>query len=306
MGLKGILPVLPTPYAIGGEIDPEAMRRVVRFALSAGVNGVVYPGFASEVGELSSKERGEMLRAVVEEIDDATTVIAGGTAGTIKAVVRCGKQASDLGIRFMMIQPPINLGRNSESVVSFMRSVAEALSGMKFVFQNAPAPRGSDIPPETIVRIAEQVPEIAYVKEETLPPGPAVKRILANRPPSLKGVIGGGGARMILEEYANGACAAMPAVEIADVHVALDKAWRSGRKAEAQGIFNRTVPLLSLQATYRMRLTKHVLVRRGVLRNSVVRSNLVELDAGGTRQIDLNLEDLGIVAETDGRQADAA
>lgn len=306
MDLKGILPVLPTPYNIDGDVDPAAMRRVVRFALSAGVNGVVYPGFASEVGELSSKERGEMLRTVVEEIDDATTVIAGGTAETIKAVVRCGKQASDLGIRLMMIQPPINLGRNSESVVSFMRNVAEALSGMKFVFQNAPAPRGSDIPPETIVRIAEQVPEIEYVKEETLPPGPAVKQILANRPPSLKGVIGGGGARMILEEYANGACAAMPAVEIADVHVALDKAWRSGRKDEAKGIFNRTVPLLSLQAMYRMRLTKHVLVRRGVLRNSVVRSNLVELDAGGTRQIDLNLEDLGIVAETAGRQADAA
>ena len=54
---------------------------------------------------------------------------------------------------------------------------------MQFVFQNAPAPRGSDIPPETIVRIAEKVPEIAYVKEETLPPGPAVKKILANRPP---------------------------------------------------------------------------------------------------------------------------
>ena len=111
---------------------------------------------------------------------------------------------------------------------------------------------------------------------------------------------------MILEEYANGACAAMPAVEIADVHAALDKAWRSGRTDEARRIFDRTVPLLSLQAMYRMRLTKHVLVRRGVLRNSIVRSNLIELDAGGMRQIDLNLEDLGIVAETGGRQADAA
>ena len=306
MDLKGILPVLPTPYAVDGQVDPAAMRRVVRFALSAGVNGVVYPGFASEVGELSLEERGEMLRAVVEEIDDAATVIAGGTAETIKAVVRCGRQAGDLGIRLMMIQPPLSLGGSAESVVSFMKSVAEALPGMKFVFQNAPAPRGSDIPPEAIACIVEQVPEIAYVKEETLPPGPAVRKILENRPPSLKGVIGGGGARMILEEYANGACAAMPAVEIADVHAALDKAWRSGRKDEAKRIFDRTVPLLSLQAMYRMRLTKHVLVRRGVLRNSIVRSNLIELDAGGTRQIDLNLEDLGIVADSDGRQADAA
>ena len=247
-----------------------------------------------------------MLRAVVDEIDGRATVIAGGTAELTEEVLRCGRQASDLGIRLMMIQPPLRLGRHAEPIVSFMESVAEALSGMNFILQNAPAPRGADIPPEAIIRIAEQVPEIAYIKEETLPPGPAVKKILANRPPSLKGVIGGGGARMILEEYANGACAAMPAVEIADVHVALDEAWRNGRKDEAMGIFESTVPLLTLQSTYRMRLTKHVLVRRGVLRNSIVRSNLVELDTGGMRQIDLNLEDLGIVAEADESKADAA
>ena len=306
MELKGILPVLPTPYTVGGEVDPAAMRRIARFALSAGVNGVVYPGFASEVGELSLKERGEALRAVVDEIDGRATVIAGGTADLIEEVLRCGKQASDLGIRIMMIQPPLRLGGHAEPIASFMKRAAEALPGMSFILQNAPAPRGADIPPQAIVRIAEQVPEIAYVKEETLPPGPAVKKILANRPPSLKGVIGGGGARMILEEYSNGACAAMPAVEIADVHVALDEAWRSGRKDEAKGIFDRTVPLLTLQSMYRMRLTKHVLVRRGVLRNSIVRSKLVELDSGGMRQIDLNLKDLGIAADAGESKADAA
>jgi dihydrodipicolinate synthase/N-acetylneuraminate lyase len=145
------------------------------------------------------------------------------------------------------------------------------------------------------VDIARAVPQVTYVKEETLPSGPAISHVLAHAPDTLAGVIGGGGARFVLDEYARGACAAMPALEIADLHVALDRAWRAGRRDEARAIYVRTLPLLVLQGVYRMRLTKHVLMRRGVLDNALVRAATPELDAMALADIDANLAELGLL-----------
>lgn len=63
MPLTGILPVLPTPFTESG-VDIAAMRRIVRFALDAGVAGVVFPGFASEVEMLTGEERLALLETV--------------------------------------------------------------------------------------------------------------------------------------------------------------------------------------------------------------------------------------------------
>jgi 4-hydroxy-tetrahydrodipicolinate synthase len=87
-------------------------------------------------------------------------------------------------------------------------------------------------------------------------------------------VIGGGGARYFIDEYNRGACGAMPAVELADVHVAMDRAFRAGDIDRARELYMRTLPLLVIQANFRMAFTKHVLSRRGVLDNRVVRAKV--------------------------------
>lgn len=292
--LVGILPVLPTPFTSEGAVDASAMRRLVRFALDCGVDGVVFPGFASEVEKLDGAERSQLLAVVAEEVAGRVPIIAGASAGSAVEVIGHGRAAATVGVDHLMIQPPIAIGREVAAVTAFMAEVAAGLPGARIVLQNAPAPRGSDIAPEALVAIAEAVPQVVYIKEETLPAGPAISHLVAQGPQTLAGVIGGGGARYILDEYARGACAAMPAIEIVDEHVALDRAWRGGRRDEARAIYVRTLPLLTLQAVYRMRLTKHVMSRRGILDNTVVRAPTPELDAQAIADIDANLAELGL------------
>jgi 4-hydroxy-tetrahydrodipicolinate synthase len=292
--LQGILPVLPTPFGTDGAVDAEALRRAVRFALRSEVDGVVFPGFASEVETLTAEERTQLLRAVVAEADGRIPVIAGASAADWQEVAAHGRLAAGLGVRHLMVQPPKSIGTGAPALIDFLARVADAVPGVGIILQNAPAPRGSDLSPEAIVDIARAVPQVTYVKEETLPSGPAISHVLAHAPDTLAGVIGGGGARFVLDEYARGACAAMPALEIADLHVALDRAWRAGRRDEARAIYVRTLPLLALQGVYRMRLTKHVLMRRGVLDNAIVRAATPELDAMAVADIDANLAELGL------------
>ncbi|WP_425624748.1 dihydrodipicolinate synthase family protein [Agrobacterium radiobacter] len=295
-GLKGILPVLPTPFLADGGIDEAGMKRLVVFALDRGVDGVVFPGFASEVETLNAAERATLLKIVVDTVAGRVPVVAGASAADWRDVVEHGRAASALGIRHLMVQPPKSVGTDAPALIEFLGRIVEALPEVEIILQNAPAPRGSDLSPQAIVEIVRALPQVTYVKEETLPAGPAISHIIAHAPSTLKGVIGGGGARYILDEYARGATAAMPALEIAEEHVAIDRALVAGRQEEARRIYVRTLPLLVLQAVYRMRLTKYVLARRGVIEGVGVRAPTPELDAAAIADIDANLVELGLVA----------
>lgn len=292
--VSGIYPVLPTPFDAAGSVDIAAMPRLVAFAVDAGVTGVVFPGFASEVEHLTPGEREAALSAVVSAVGGKVQVVAGASAETPEAVIGHGEIAHNLGVDTLMIQTPKSIGNTPKAVIAFLTAVTAKLPDACIILQNAPAPRGSDLSAETILEVARAVPQVAYVKEETLPAGPAISAIMADKPDHLKGVIGGGGARYILDEYDRGACAAMPAIEIADLHVALDQAWREGDRAKARDIYIRTLPLLTLQAVFRMRLTKYTMMRRGVLENADVRAPTAELDDFSRADIDANLSELGI------------
>lgn len=288
--LKGILPVLPTPFTAEGAVDEQAMVRIVDFALAAGADGVVFPGFASEVDELDAKERATLLRLVVKRVSGRVPVVAGASAASAEEAIAHSKEAMANGVSTVMIQAPKSIGVTADAVAAFYQTIADAVPGLDIVLQNAPAPRGSDLKPDVILQIVQGNPAITYVKEETLPAGPAITAILKDKPAHLKGVIGGGGARYIIDEYTRGACGAMPAVEIADIHVALDRAFRGGNIAKARDLYMRTLPLLVIQANFRMAFTKHVLTRRGILDNRVSRAKLPPMDDFDLSEIDAWLD----------------
>jgi 4-hydroxy-tetrahydrodipicolinate synthase len=300
--LQGILPVLPTPFAADGAIDGAAMARIVDFALAAGVDGVVFPGFASEVDELAATERALLLKLVAERVAGRLPIVAGASAPSATEAIGHCREALANGVATVMIQAPKSIGAGTEAVSAFYRAIATAVPGIEIVLQNAPAPRGSDLAPEAILAIVRDNPAIAYVKEETLPSGLAISALLAGRPAHLKGVIGGGGARYLIDEYNRGVCGAMPALELADIHVAMDRAYRAGQIERARELYLRTLPLLVIQLNFRMAFTKHVLTRRGVLTNQLVRAKVPAMDGQDLAEIEAWLEACAGLMSVDARQ----
>ncbi len=284
--IEGVWPVLCTPFRSDGAVDVVALRRVARFAADSGAAGAVFPGFASEVDELAPDERKVLLQAVVDELAGQLPVIAGATASSVNAVVARVREAEALGINVAMIQAPKAVGADAAAVTQFYASIAQECPKVRIILQNAPAPRGSDLTPQAVIDVAAAVPAIQYVKEETIPSGGPISTILAGKPVHCFGVMGGGGARFVIDEFLRGACGAMPAVEFTDIHVALWSALKTGREAEARTLYERTLPLLMVQSHARMRFTKRVLMRRGILENDIVRAKIPPLDPRDIAEID--------------------
>jgi 4-hydroxy-tetrahydrodipicolinate synthase len=290
--LQGIFPVLPTLFTNDNQIDLDAQRRVIRFALGAGAHGLVFPGVASEYSHLTLPEREQLMALIAEEAAGNVPLVGGASAATATEVITAGRIAMKHGIRHLMIMAPHGLGQEVAAQLAFFAEIADGLPGVEIILQNAPAPTGAGLSAIAIIEITAAIPAITYVKEETLPSGPAITAIREASIKHLKGVFGGGGARYIIDELDRGACGAMPAVELTDLHVALWKAYAAGDHAQARILYRLSLPLLVAQAIYRMRLTKYVLAKRGIAEAQHVRASLPEMDAFTQRDVDTMLADL--------------
>ena len=277
--LEGVFPVLPTPFAPDGSIDRSAFAGLVDFVVASGADGVVFPGMASEVEKLTPDERALLVADLGKHIAGRVPIIVGASAATPEAAAAFAEEGRKVGAVAAMVMAPASCGQDIAAHIAFYGAIA-AKTGIALMLQNAPSPMGAGLAPEAVAKIVLAVPAIRYVKEETLPCGQHVTKIKALAGDRLAGVFGGAGARYVIDELARGAHGTMPASELADVHVALMRAWRGGDKKRARGLYSRTLPLLLFQAIFRVRATKTLLRMRGLLACDVARAAGPELDAG--------------------------
>ncbi|MDG2168329.1 MAG: dihydrodipicolinate synthase family protein [Opitutales bacterium] len=295
--LKGILPVLPTPFDDEGKVDVAAMERVTQFCIEAGASALVFPGVASEYDHLSPEEQQLLLKAISQVNDNRLPIICGGGSGGPEIIGANIRKAHELGVVAAMVLIPKQYSGDVEGALAFIQSVIELAPGVDIILQNAPAPVGAGMEVTELSQIVAACPAIRYVKEEALPSGPRISAIQNAAPDHLVGVIGGGGARYLIDEMNRGALGAMPAAEITDLHVKMWDAYHSGDESGARQLYQQTLPLLIIQFLYRMRLTKYVLTRRGIFNNSDVRAPLPDFDTFDDEELSAQLDSLSELFE---------
>ena len=288
--IAGIFPVLPTPFAADGTPHEPALRRLVRYVVQSGCDGVTYPGVASEVGELTPDERLRLVTVVQDELAGRLPLIVGISSTSPDTSIALGRHAQERGVAAFMVAAPVDR-KDVAAQVDFFATLSRALAA-PVMLQNVPPPAGAGLDPDTFLQILNAVPAIAYVKEETIPSGQRLTRIRERAPSSLRGVFGGAGGRYVTDELRRGAAGSMPAVELAEVHAALMAAHRAGDEALVRSLFTRMLPILNIQAVFRWGLTKYVLQKRGFIASTRQRAAGPALDAGDRADIDAFLADI--------------
>jgi len=278
MTLRGTFPVLCTPFRADGSVDAEDFDALIAFVLECGADGCVFPGMASEVGDLTGAERDTLVARLGRVLAGRRPFVVGASAPTPEAVRHHIATGAHAGASAAMVMAPAHLGRDVTAQTAFFTAVAEG-AAIPLMLQNAPPPAGAGLPPEAVAAVARAVPAIAYVKEETQPCGQNLSRILDAAGDAILGVFGGAGGRYITDELARGSLGTMPAAELSDLHVRLVNAWHQGDIPEARRLFRAALPALNLQAIFRMEMTKATLAQRGVIGATAVRAAGPSMDA---------------------------
>ncbi|WP_298196424.1 dihydrodipicolinate synthase family protein [Novosphingobium sp.] len=287
VSISGVFPVLPTVFDAAGNPDLDGMANVVEYVIGSGADGLVFPGLASEYDMLTLEERSTLITFVGERVRGRVAMVVGASSDQVADSARLAQAGAAAGAVAAMVMTPRAIGGEAAALADFYTSLG-ATAGLPIMLQNAPAPMGLGLDSPTVAHIARSSPAVAWVKEETMPCGQRISALRQSGLAQLKGVFGGAGGRYIVDELRRGAIGSMPAAETPEVHVALMKAFRRGDWDTVRRLYEALLPILMVQAVFRWRLTKEVLLRRGVIRSTFTRAPGPAFDAA-------DLDELGTI-----------
>ena len=289
---RGVYVIVPTPFHPDLSLDFEGLRRVVRFCLDCGVDGLVSPAVSSEQPYLADDERREVLRTIIEASGGKAAVIAGVTAPTRAIAVGLAREAEAMGADALLAMPP-SAQRATEPEIREYYAAIDAAGGLPIFLQNFNGFGGTPLSPRLIADLLRELPDVRFVKEESEFPPATMTRIIELAGPALEGIMGGKACRQVIDEYARGSCGTMPACDVCDVHVALWRALEEGTMARAREIYRAAAPMVLFSAGYGPAVYKEVLRRRGVIECAAVRETGGHgLDRHARAELTAILEDL--------------
>ncbi len=186
MTLGGCGTALVTPFRSDGSVDEETLTKLVEWQIDSGIHFLVACGTTAETPTLSHEEWLRVIGIVTEAAAGRVPVLAGCTHNsTLEAVARAGEAASVPGVSGLLTANPFYNKPGQEGQYRHFRAIAEAVP-CPVVLYNIPGRTGANLEPATILRLAEDVPNIQGVKESSgnlqqiaeliylLPPGFAV------------------------------------------------------------------------------------------------------------------------------------
>ena len=290
-GWRGVFTIPCTPFDNAGRLDLGSLRSEIAFCLEAGAHGIVAPVAASEARTLTDEERRTVAEVLVEAVGGRVPVVVGVSAGSAEASVAFARHAAAIGADAVIALPPSGPPASLDAVFAAFRTLSDAITIPIFV-QNIDPPFGTRLPPAFVARLVREIEYVAWVKEETMPPGQAISAEIALAGNALHGVMGGIAGRYLLDEVRRGARGTMPACEVTDVHVLVWEALAAGDERRARDLFNRLLPLLNVEART-LGVCKAVLKRRGVIASDYMRQHAGNpLDDLDRVELDVILDDL--------------
>ncbi|MET9318196.1 dihydrodipicolinate synthase family protein [Kribbella sp. NPDC003505] len=292
--LRGVSPVLETPFTETGDIDVDGFRRVVNHVLSTGVSSLMYPGFASEYYKLDSGEREELVGILIEEVrarPAVAAIIAVQDHATRLAEISAAAAAA-AGADAINLLPPHLLSPPAQAVEQHLRCVLAAVPDTPVVVQYAPTETGTSLSPQRLARIAVDHPNLALVKVESSPPGPFIEALLACDPP-LPAFEGYAGVQL-LDAFRRGAVGTQPGCSFTEIYVEIWRRLSGGDEAGGAALHARLLPYISywmLDTETINAAEKLISFRRGLIESPLCRAPAHRLDRQEVAMVDRFLEE---------------
>lgn len=284
--LRGIFPIVQTPYTDSDNVDFATLKKEVRFLDRTGVHGIVWPQLASQYFLLSFDERIKGAEAIVEAGKGLRpAVVIGVQASDVKTAVKYAKHAAKIKPDAIIALPTERSDDlDLDKAKSYYASIAEACDLPLFVQTTG------NMSVEFVLQMARDIPTLRFVKDEA---GHTLSRITEFE--KKKGdvdlsIFTGGHGRTLIDEMIRGSGGNMPAVGWVDLYVKVWDAWHAGKKNEALDAFSKVMLFVTQAGAYGMPGLHYVLHLRGVFPNWKVRGDHRPLDDYAKRSLKQTLD----------------
>lgn len=162
--LKGTGVALITPFQKNGSIDFAALERLTAHVIKGGVDFLVALGTTGETPTLSTKEKQEVLAAVINYSKGQVPVVCGIGGNNTEEVVQMLKEFDLRRVEAILSVSPYYNKPSQEGIYQHFKAVAEA-TNKPIILYNVPGRTGGNILPSTAIRLANDFNNIVAIKE---------------------------------------------------------------------------------------------------------------------------------------------
>jgi 4-hydroxy-tetrahydrodipicolinate synthase len=303
--LRGAYTALVTPFTPDGSLDEAAFRRLVRWQVLAGIDGLVPCGTTGEAPTLSPDERDRLIAATVETVAERPSrgrvhVIAGTGTNDTTTTIGATRRAAAIGADAALVVAPYYNRPDGRMLEAHFRAVADE-GDLPIVVYNVPSRTGTNVDAATFLRLAEH-PRIIAVKEAS---GnlEQIARICAERPRDVAVLAGDDAWTLPILAMGGDGVVSVASNEIPGELVELCAAARAGDWEAARRTHERWLPLFlaNFRGAPNPVPVKAALVAMGLLDGDAVRAPLLTLETEPRAALAALLRRLGVVESAGGR-----
>lgn len=276
--VRGVVPIIPTPFTEDQEVDWESLRTLVDFACACGVCAMCLPAYGSEFYKLSEDEKRRAIADAVEQSSGRIPVVGQVNALSAKQAMETALDAQRNGAIAVSVSVPRLFPLGEHDILRYFDRILDAID-IPLVIQDF-NPGGPTLSLDFIADLHRTHPQFRYIKLEEPMMASKVEAIVQKTSGEV-GVLEGWGGMYMLELIPAGICGVMPSLGAADILARVFRLATQGRKEEAFAIFQPVLPqiLFSLQNLELLHhVEKSLLVSRGIIKEPVVRDARLEVN----------------------------
>jgi 4-hydroxy-tetrahydrodipicolinate synthase len=303
--LRGAFTALVTPLTADGAVDEVAFRRLVRWQILAGIDGLVPCGTTGEAPTMTVAERERLIAATVEVASERPSrqrvrIVAGTGTNDTAATIAATRRAAELGADAALVVAPYYNRPDARMLDAHFRAVADA-GDLPIVVYNVPSRTGTNVDATTFLRLAEH-PRVIAIKEAS---GnlEQIATICRDRPRDVAVLAGDDTWTLPILALGGDGVVSVASNEIPSDMVALCDAATAGDWDAARRIHARWLPLFlgNFRGGPNPVPAKAAMVMMGLLDGDTVRAPLLPLDGEARAAMAVMLRSLGLVEARGGR-----
>lgn len=284
ISFTGVIPILATPFDENENLDIESFERMIRFMASLRVDGVTILGVLGESNRLLDSERELLIKAAVRAANGNLPIIVGASHSGTLAALRLSQMAEALGADAVMITPHNEPTPNDQRVFDYFQRIAKGIR-IPIVAQDHPASTQVHMSASLLLRLVNEIPSVACIKEEAVPTPPKIQALLNGMTTRKVPILTGLGALYGAFDLARGSSGFNTGFAFPEVLQAMVRAGQKKDWPKVDALFRDYLPLITFEQQPGVAIRKEILRQRGLIANNQVRHPGTRIDVATTKQL---------------------
>jgi 4-hydroxy-tetrahydrodipicolinate synthase len=153
-----------TPFQADGQVDYDALKKLIDHLIDGGINYLVSLGTTGESATLSKEEKKQVFAFTAKTVNKRVLLVAGIAGNNTLETVAEIKAFDTTGYDAILSASPHYNKPTQEGIYQHYKAIAEA-TPLPIILYNVPSRTGTSVNAETTVRLATDFKNIIGIKE---------------------------------------------------------------------------------------------------------------------------------------------